>query len=167
MSILGLIVRRLITTPDIVRAVWRGSEKIDGIEVYGRQEFRRAVIRALLLLRDKKLPAWDTLTQHVGSILEARLTEAVVTARPAFMFVSGPNSSQDPEFLAGAIAFMACSIQLHRTYESEFPGRRVPPDVYSSGSAARERCEKAYHECLLALGKGPEKTQSHKSPDPQ
>jgi hypothetical protein len=26
---------------------------------------------------------------------------------------------------------------------------------------------KAYHECLLALGKGPEKTHSHKSPDPQ
>jgi hypothetical protein len=154
MSILGLIVRRLITTPDIVRAVRRGSEKIDGIEVYGRQEFRRAVIRALLLLRDKKLPAWDTLTQHVGSILEVRRTDAVVTARPAFMFINEPYSVQEPEFLAGTIAFMACSIQLHRTYEAEFPGRRVPPDVYSSGSAARERCEKAYHECLLALGKG-------------
>ena len=154
MSILGEFLRRLSATPEIVRAVWRGSEKIDGIEVYGRQEFRRAVTRALLLLRDKKLPAWDTLTQHVGSILEGRTTDAIVTAHPAFMFVSGPYSVQEPEFLAANIAFMACSIQLHRTYEAEFPGRQVPLDTYSWGGAARERCEKARHECLLALGKG-------------
>ncbi len=154
MSILREILRRLIAIPDILRAVRRGSEKIDGIEVYGRQEFRRAVTRALLLLRDKKLPAWDTVTQHVSSILEGRRTDAIVSAHPAFMFVSGSYSVQEPEFLAGTIAFMACSIQLHRTYESEFPGRRVPRDIYSSGSAARERCEKANHECLLALGKG-------------
>jgi len=153
MNVLGEILRRLSTAPDIVRAVRRGSEKIDGIEVYGHQEFRRAIIRALLLLRDKKLPAWGTVAQYVGSILEAGRTEAVVTARPAFMFVSGPYAVQEPEFLAGTIAFMACSIQLHRAYEAEFPGRRVPTDVYSSGSTARERCEKAKQECLKALGK--------------
>jgi hypothetical protein len=160
MSILGKIVRALHEAPYIVRAFLRGRERIDGIEVYGRQEFRRAVTRALLLLRDKKLPAWDILTQHVGSILEGTRTFVIVTAHPAFMFISGPYTVHEPEFLAGTIAFMACSIQLHRTYESEFPGRRVPRDIYSSGSAARERCEKANHECLLALGKGPENTQS-------
>ncbi len=169
MNVLKEIVRRLSATPEIVRAVRRGSEKIDGIEVYGRQEFRRAVTMALLLLRDKKLPAWDTLTQHVGSILEGRTTDAVVTAHPAFMFINEPYSVQEPEFLAGNIASMACRVQLHRTYEVEFPGRRgrrVPRDIYA-GSAADERCSKAYYECLLALGKGPEKTQSHKSPDPK
>ena len=106
----------------------------------------------MLLLRDRKLPAWDSLTQHVGSILEARRTEAVVTARPAFMFISEPYSVQEPVLLAGTIAFMACSIQLHRAHAAAFPGRRVPLDVYSTGSAARERCE-ASQECLLALGK--------------
>lgn len=153
MTILGEIVRRLASAPDILRAVRRGSESIDGIDVYGRPEFRRAVTEAVVLLRDKKLPAWDTLSQHVGSILEARKTEAVVTARPAFMCISETCSVQEPEFLAGVIAFMACSIQLHRAYQSAFPGRRVPRDVFSSGNAPRESCEKAYRECLLALGK--------------
>jgi hypothetical protein len=166
MSILGKIGRALDEAPYIVRAFLRGRERIDGIEVYGRQEFRRAVTRALLLLRDKKLPAWDTLTRHVGSILEGSRTFVIVTAHPAFMFVSGPYSVQDSEFLAGTIAFMAFSIQLHRTYEAEFPGRRVPRDIYS-GSAAKEHCEKAYHECLLAFGRDPRPTRSHNEGDPQ
>jgi len=165
MSILGKIVRVLNEAPYVVRAFLRGSERIEGIEVYGRQEFRRAVTRALLLLCDKKLQAWDTLTQHVDSIIEGTRTFVIVTAHPAFMFVSGPGSVQEPEFLAATISFMACSTQLHRTYEAEFPGRRVPRDIYSSGSAARERCEKAYHECLLALGKAPSKPHSGISPD--
>lgn len=165
MRILWKIVRALDEAPYVVRAFLRGRERIDGIEVYGRQEFRRAVTRALLLLRDKKLPAWDTLTKHVSSIFEGSRSFVIVTAHPAFMFVSGPYSVQEPEFLAGTIAFMACSIQLHRTYEAKLPGHRVPRDIYSSGSAARERCGKAYHECLLALGKVPRKTQSGNSPD--
>jgi hypothetical protein len=157
MGIVGKIVRKLSGTTDIVRASLRGSERVDSLEVYGRQEFRHAVRNALFLLRDKKLPAWDTLTQHVGSILEGTRTYVIVTAHPAFMFIDGPHSRQDPEFLAGTIAHLACSIQLHRTYEAEFPGRRVPRDVYS-GSGAQERCDKACHECLLALGKGSQAT---------
>jgi hypothetical protein len=153
LSILGEIVRRLASAPDILRAVARGSEKVDRIDVYGRREFRRAVRTALLLLRDTKLPAWDTLTRHVGSIVEGSTTETVVGAHPAIMVVSGPHSVQEPKFLAAMIAFMACGIQLHRSYESGFPGRRVPRDVYFSGSAM-QRCEKARHECLLALWKG-------------
>lgn len=154
MSILGKIVRALNEAPYIVRAFLRGRERIDNIEVYGRPEFRRAVTGALLLLRDEKLPAWDTLDQHVGSILEGTRTLVIVTAHPAFMLIDGPHSRQAPEFLAGTIAHMACSCQLHRTYEAGFPGRRIPRDVYS-GTAAQERCEKAYNECLLALGKSP------------
>ncbi|HEX9244462.1 MAG TPA: hypothetical protein VF875_18640, partial [Anaeromyxobacter sp.] len=140
----------------LIALLGKGSEtgeRVDGLEVYGREEFRRAVTNALRLLRDKKLPAWDTLTQHVSSIIEGTRTDAIVTAHPAFMFVDGPHSGQDPAFLAGTIAHMACSCQLHRNYEAEFPGRRVPRDIYS-GNAAQERCEKAYQECLLALGKG-------------
>jgi hypothetical protein len=164
MSILWKIVRALHEAPYIVRAFLRGRERVDSIKVYGRQEFRRSITKALLLLRDKKVPAWGTLTQHVDSILEGSRSYVIVTAHPAFMFVSGPHSLQEPEFLAGTMAFMAGSIQLHRTYEAEFPGRRVPRDIYSSGSAARERCEKAYNECLLAFGKTP-RTESGKSPD--
>lgn len=164
MGILGKIARKLSGGADIVRAFMKGSERVDGLEVYGCQEFRRGVIKALLLLRDKELPAWNTLNRHVGSILEGRRTIAVVTAHPAFMFLDGPHSSQDPEFLAGTISYMACSCELHRTHEAEFPGHRVPRDIYS-GSAAQERCEKAYRECLLALGKLPEKTDSQKGPD--
>ncbi len=152
MNVLGKIVRKLSGTGDIVRASLRGSERVDGIEVYGCQEFRRAVTTALLLLRDKRMPSWDTLAQHVDSIFEGRRTMAIVTAHPAFMFIDGPHSVQDVEVLAGTIAHMACGCQLHRTYEAEFPGRRVPRDVYS-GSAARERCDKEYQECLLALGR--------------
>jgi hypothetical protein len=154
MSLLGEALRRLVAIPDILRAFRRGSEKIDGIEVYGREEFRRAIRKAVLLLRDKKLPAWDTLTQHVGSIIEGSRTDAVVTAHPAFLFVSESDAAaKEAEFLAGKISFMACSIQLHRTYQSAFPHHRVPQQVYSSGRAALERCEKASHECLVALGK--------------
>jgi hypothetical protein len=161
MSILGRVVRRLIGSADILRAVLRGTEKVDGIEVHGRQEFIRAVTKALFLLRAKKLPAWDTLSQHVDSIFEGRRTTALVTAHPAFMFVDGPHSGQDPEFLAGTIAYLARSCQLHRAYEAEHPGRRVPRDVYL-GSAALERCDKAYRECLLALEVAPERIQSLK-----
>jgi hypothetical protein len=105
MSCLGDIVRAFRPTYfEILRALRKGSERLDGIEVHGRQEFRRAVISALLLLRDNKLPAWETLTQHVSSILEARTTDAVVTAHPAFMFISEPHSGQGPELLAGTRA---------------------------------------------------------------
>lgn len=153
MNVFAKLVRRLSTALEVLRAVLRGRASVEGIDVYGRPKFRRATIEALLLLRDFKLPAWETLAQHVGSILEGRTTDAVVTAHPAFLFVSGDDSVQRPELLAANIAFIACSIQLHRTYEAECPGRRVPLDVYSWGGAARERCEKARHECLLVLGK--------------
>jgi hypothetical protein len=150
MTVLGKLVRRLGDTVDVLSAHRRGCEKIDGIEVYGRPEFRCAVTGALLLLRDNTLPSWDTLTRHVGSILEGRRTVAVVTAHPAFVLIDRAYWAQASEFLAAIVAFEACSIQLHRTYEAELSGRRVPRDLYA-GSAAFERCEKAYRECLLAL----------------
>ena len=150
MSTLGTIIRKLGGTFDVLSAHLKGCERIDGIEVYGRPEFRRALMGALLLLRDKKLPPWDTLARHVNRILEGRRTTVIVTAHPAFMFIDGPHSNQAAEFLAATIAFEACSVQLHRSYEAEYPGLRVPKDIYS-GSAARERCMKAYQECLVAL----------------
>jgi len=55
--------------------------------------------------------------------------------------------------MMSAIHHMACSCQLHRQYEREFPGRPVPRDIYA-GSVAQERCEQAYHECLRVLGNG-------------
>jgi hypothetical protein len=88
----------------------------------------------------------------VGSIFEGRRTVVIVSAHPAFLFIDGPYSVQPPEYLAAAIAFETCSIQRHRTHEAEFPGARVPREIYS-GTAAVERCEKAYRECLLVLGK--------------
>jgi hypothetical protein len=74
-------------------------------------------------------------------------------AHPAFMTVNGPDWSHGPEYVAACIAHMACSGQLYRNYEAEFPGRRVPRDIFA-GSAAKERCDKAFYECLAALGKG-------------
>jgi hypothetical protein len=153
MTFFGEIVRRLCESVAIARAVRRGSERVEGIEVYGREEFRRAVIGALLLLRDRQLPAWETLTQHVGSILEGGATDGMFNAHPAFMTVSVPDWSRGPEYLAACIAHMACIGQLYRSYEAEFPGRRVPRDVFTS-SAAKERCDRAFYECLSALGKG-------------
>lgn len=150
MDILGKIVKRLRGTVDIVRAGLRGSERTGNIDVYGRPEFRRAVRTALLMLREANLPAWETLTRHVDSILEGGRTVAVVTASPAFIFIDRPHADQAPALLAATIAHLACSCQLHRDYQSAFPGRRVPRDTYS-GSHAQERCEAAYRECLLAL----------------
>lgn len=148
--------RRLLRTigggADVVRGFLRGSDEVDGIRVYGHQEFRAAVREALLLIRDNKLPAWRTLTSHVGSIFAGRRTFVIVTAHPAFMFIDGPHSRQEPEFLAGTLAYLACSCELHRAYGAEFPGRRVPRDVYA-GRAAEVRCESAHAECLQALGK--------------
>ena len=154
MSVLRTIAQKLGGTTDIVRATLRGGERIEGIDVHGWPEFRRSVMQALLMLRDERLPAWDTLAQHVQSIIEGRRTTMVVTAHPAFIFVDEPHSAQEPEFLAATIAHMACSCRLHRDYEAEFPGRRVPHDVYC-GSAAQERCARAYEECLSALGRRP------------
>ena len=151
MSVAWTSLRSLSGAADLVRASLRGSERVEKVVVYGRPEFRHDVTRALLLLRDKRLPAWDTLTQHVGSIIEGSRMSVYAAAHPAFMFIDGSHSRQLPELLAGDIAYLACSCQLHRTHQAEFPGRRVPRDVYF-GSAAWERCENAYRECLLALG---------------
>jgi hypothetical protein len=159
MSATRTIIRKITGSVDILRALLRGSERADGFKVYGRQEFRRAVTTALFLLRDRKLPAWSTLREHVSAILEGTRTDAVVSAHPAWMFIGGPDLIQDPEFLAATIAYWACSCQLHRSYEAEFPGRPVPVDVYF-GSAAQERCERDYNECLLALGRASEGSES-------
>lgn len=72
MNVIFRIAQKLGSAADIVRAVLGGIERIDNIEIYGRQEFRRSVTAALVLLRDKKMPAWDRLSQHVSSIFEAR-----------------------------------------------------------------------------------------------
>jgi hypothetical protein len=152
MSFVTWMVHKAIGTADIVRAFLKGSERIEGLDVAGSQDFRRAVAEALLLLRDNRIPAWDTLSRHVGTIVEGTRTVTVVTAHPAFMYIDGPSSRQDPTLLAGTIAFLACSCELHRRHEAEFPGRRVPRDVYSS-AAAVECCEKAHEDCLLALGR--------------
>ena len=152
MIVPGKLVRWLGGSLDVLRAHWRGCETIDGIDVCGTQEFRRAVTAALLLLRDNELPMWDALARHVGSIMEGRRSFVIVTAHPAFMFIDRPHWSQAAEFLAATMAFEACSVLLHRTHEAEHPRRRVPRDIYR-GEAAVERCENAYRECLLALGK--------------
>jgi hypothetical protein len=166
MTVLGKIVRKVSAAADIVRASLRGSERVDSIEVYGREEFRSSIRKALLLLHDNNLPAWDTLTRFVSAIIEGSRTAVIVTAHPALMLVDGPHARQIPEFLAGTITHMACSCQLHRTYEAEFPGRRVPRNIYAD-RAAQERCDSAYDECLLALGKDPKHIRNRRSPDPE
>lgn len=153
MKVIFRIAQKLGSAADIVRAALSGKETIDNIDVCGRREFRRAVTAALVLLRDKKMPAWDTLTQHVTSIIEARRTTIIVTAHPAFILIDGAHAGQNSELLAATIAHMACSCQLHRQYEANFPSRPVPRDTYA-GSVAQERCELAYRECIRALGNG-------------
>src|SRR5512133_1061343 len=135
MSAFLRLVRNLPKHIDIVRAFLKGSERLEGLDVAGSEQFRNAVTKALLLLRERKLPAWNTLSQHFNVVVEGRKTVATVTAHPALMFIDGPSSRQDPEFLAATIAFLACSCELHRRHEAEFPGRRVPRDVYSSAAA--------------------------------
>lgn len=144
----------LIGALDIIRAVRRGSEHVGGIEVCGDPEFRGAVVNALRLLRDAGLPAWHTVTQNVGMILEGTRTTVKPGAHPAFILIDGPHSRQEPEFLAGTIVYMARSCQLHRAYEAAYPGRRVPREVYA-GKPAQERCDEAYRACLRDLGKEP------------
>jgi hypothetical protein len=151
MNVFARITRKLSALPYIVRAIRCGSEMMDSIEVSGRQEFRRAVTAALALLRDKNLPVWNALIQHVNSVLEGKETTIVVTAHPAFIFIDEAYAGQDPEYLAATIAHMACSCQLHRQYEADFPNRPVPRDIYA-GSVAQERCEQAYRDCLRVLG---------------
>jgi hypothetical protein len=155
MSFWERLARKLSGAADLVRAGLKGSEKVEDLEVFGSEDFRLCVRRALHLLRDHDLPAWETMTQHVDSIVEGRRTTIIVTAHPAFMFIQGPDWGRGPEVLAADIAFMACSCQLHRTYEARFPGLRVPRDIYA-GSDARVRCSEAYQECLVALGGGDE-----------
>lgn len=149
--VLSRAVRKLMAAIDIVRAFSQGSETVAGLQVHGSPEFRAAVVKALRVLRENRLPAWSTLTQHVGSILEGRRSAVIVTAHPAFMFIDGPHSGQEPELLAATIAHMACSCLIHREYEVRHPGRRVPREVYA-GAEALSRCEEAYRECLLRLG---------------
>lgn len=153
MNVVSKIAQKLSDAVDIVRAALSGRERIDSIDVFGRREFRRSVTAALVLLRDKKIPAWDTLSQHVTSIMEARRTTIIVTAHPAFILLDGAHAGQDSEHLAASIAQMTCSCQLHRQYEASFPSRPVPQDVYA-GTVAQERCDAAYRECMRALGKG-------------
>ncbi len=163
MSVWANIAGKLRWGVDLMRASLKGSERVASVEVFGSEAFRHAVARALLLLRDNNMKAWDTIVAHVSTIIEARRTNIVVTAHPAFMFVNGPDWRQEPELLAAVFAFMACSCQLHRIYEAEVLGRRVPREIFA-GVAAQERCNDAYRECLLSLGKSPEKNGSRKGP---
>jgi hypothetical protein len=146
------VLRAIAVGAEIVPAVLRGRDSLENITVCGRPAFRAAVVEALLLLRGNRLPAWDTLSKHVGFIFQGRRTFVGVTTRPAFMFIDGPHSKQEPAMLAGTLAFLACSCELHRTFGAEFPGVHVPREVYA-GRAAEARCESAYRECLEALGK--------------
>lgn len=151
MSVLQDFVRKLGGALDIVRAFSRGMEKAEGVEVYGRPEFRRAALQALGLLRENSLPSWDTLRQHRCSILEGRRTEYLGSARSAMIMVNA-RDFQEPEFLAAYIAAMACGLQVYWNYSAGASGRPVPRDVYS-GSAAFDLCDKAYQEALVTLGK--------------
>jgi glycerol-3-phosphate cytidylyltransferase-like family protein len=161
MGIMGKIVRKVSGSADIVRAALKGSDRVESLDVFGAQEFRHAVARALLLLRDNRLPAWNTVMQYVDAIVEGHKTTIIIGAHPAMVFIHGPDWRQGAEVLAATIAFMACGCQLHRTFEAEFPGRRVPRDIYA-GNAARERCDEAYQECLRALGRPPGQPGSRK-----
>ncbi|WP_041450418.1 hypothetical protein [Anaeromyxobacter dehalogenans] len=144
----------MIGALDVIRAVRRGIERVGRVEVYGSPEFRGAVVKALRLLRDEGLPAWHTVTRHVGTIVEGTRTTVKLGARPALMFIGAPHSRQEQAFLAATIAYLACSCELHARYEAEHPGHRVPRDVYA-GKPAEERCGEEYRACLRALGTDP------------
>jgi hypothetical protein len=151
MSALRKILRRLGDAFDGARAMWAGCEKVDGIDVCGRREFRRAVAWALLSIRDSRLSSWDALSKHVDSILEGRRTFPIVTGHSAFMVIDRRRLAQSLEYLAADIVAMACSFGLYRAYEATHPGCRVPAEI-THGAAALESRDEAYRECLAVLG---------------
>lgn len=150
MGILETLNWRARSTIDMVRALARGSERLGNLTVHGQPPFRRAVQRALILLRDEGLPAWTTLALHVHSIFESRKSFIVVDSHPSFMFVLRDAASQPPILLAAAIAQMAFRCQLHRDHQATQPGRPVPREIHA-GPAALELCDRAYRECVDAL----------------
>lgn len=150
MNAFGRIQRMVLGAVAMARASVNGSESVDTVTISGRAPFRRSIRAALVLIRDRELPAWSTLSTHVNRIVEGWRTFIIVDAHPSFIFIDRSCVEHDVPYMAGVLAHLACSCQLHRDFEALNPGRKVPRVEYS-GPAAKERCERAYRECVDAL----------------
>jgi hypothetical protein len=152
LSVSGRVARAIRAMASILSAMRNGRECVESITVFGCTEFRQEISEALLLLRDNDLPAWATLRTHVEWIVEGWKSFIMVTLHPAYIFISRKDADQTVVYRASVLSHMACSCELHRGYEMQFPRRRVPREVFS-GPVAQESCMKAYYECMAMLSK--------------
>src|SRR5688572_17284173 len=95
---LALRVRALVA---ILGALMRGGQSVGSVSVYGRPQFRNAILSALAGLRDADFPAWAEVTRHVGFIFEGWKTTIIINSNPAYIFIDRRSEREGLAYLAG------------------------------------------------------------------
>ncbi|HWH79765.1 MAG TPA: hypothetical protein VNT76_20435, partial [Candidatus Binatus sp.] len=113
------------------------ARQINGIEVYGTQEFIARTQESLALLYP--LPEFAVIRDHVVVIRQARRSGMKAwLPKPTFM-VGKPTWQHSALWYAGAIAHDAYHAKLYRDGERARISVRTDPDTWT-GAAAERRC---------------------------
>lgn len=134
----------------IIRSLLAGQSEYEAISVFGDEEYRKVVIEALRLLRERAPDNWPIIKKHIKTLCRSRSSFVFVPLLPATAYLNVPTGSP-PEFVAGNIAHEAFHCFLYWEFASSNPGMDVPEDIYS-GEEAEQKCVEFQCSVMKALG---------------
>jgi len=108
------------------------------LEVVGSRRFHDQVSRALALLKERDLAAYELLTNNVGSIREAQRSGMWAYATPPTYDMTDATAFYSVTWCAATIAHDSFHSKLYHEYQAAHPGP-VPDSVWI-GRAAEQKC---------------------------
>lgn len=121
---------------------------VDGIVIRGSPEFIERTRSALALLKSSYLDAYMQLTKHVLTIEEHDKSGANVWART--IQVGNRTSDYSLTWYASSLVHDCRHVSQYQDYLAAYPGRTVPPEVYTSQEAELD-CMRRQIEALIRM----------------
>lgn len=119
-------------------------------DVAGSGRFKDQVHRAIVLLQQQDLAAYEVLTNNVGRINESERSGMRAYATPPVYEMSDSTAFYSVTWCAATIAHDSFHSKLYHDYQRDHPGP-VPNSVWV-GRAAEQQCMKYQLEVMAKIG---------------
>jgi hypothetical protein len=126
----------------------RNSERIEGIEIRGGDDFRLRTREAVMLLQ--KLAAFELIRTHLAVIRQGRCSGVRAWAQRPVFTVGTPTWNHSAVWYAGAIAHDALHAKLYRDAKKRNPTGEPSAETWS-GKAAEKACLAFQSQVLAGL----------------
>jgi len=130
---------------------WTSSRSFDGLQIKGSTRFVDQVVRALTLLRDKSPVAYAIVTNHVGSIKQAKRSGMRLDVVPPTFELADPTAFYSLTWCAGSIAHDSFHAKLYQDKVKEIHAA-LPAGDWSAQVEEEKQCLAHQLHVLRAIG---------------